>query len=326
MTGQILIYALIFVGFFAVLALLLIGISMRPGKELRHKLAMLDDALSNRSSATVDDALDIRRQELISDLPWLNKVLIEIELAPRLRAFLHQSGTTWTVGRLLGAAALAFAGAALIVWLRTANFWVSVLFGAVAAAGPFAYIAYRRHQRFDRFEQQLPVALDLMVSALRAGHSLISALSIVARESGEPISSEFRTTFDEQNFGIDMRTAMQGLAKRVPLQDVRMVVTAILIQRESGGNLAEVLEKVAHLMRERFRLKRQIRTHTAQGRLTGWILTLLPPGLGLILYVLNPGHMSLLWNRPAGMRMIYTAAVMTVIGALIIRRIVRLKV
>ena len=185
---------------------------------------------------------------------------------------------------------------------------------------------YKRKQRFSKFEQELPEALDLMVSALRAGHSLVSALGLVAHESPDPIGAEFRICFEEQNYGLELRTAMSNLLTRVPLQDLRIVVTAILIQKESGGNLAEVLDKTAYVIRERYRLKRQVLVHTAQGRLTGWILSFLPIVLGIGLYLINPDTMSLLWRRPIGIKLLYTAAGMTVTGALIIRKIVNMEV
>lgn len=212
------------------------------------------------------------------------------------------------------------------VYLRTEALLVAMVAGTAAASIPFLYVLRKRARRFDLFEQNLPNALDLIVGALRAGHSLSAAIGIVAREAAEPIGREFRICFDEQNFGIEFRVAMLNLATRIPIQDVRIVVTAILIQKESGGNLAEVLEKVAHIIRDRYRIKRQIRVHTAQGRLTGWILAVLPVVLGFGLYLVNPAHMSILWQREIGMKMIYTSVVMTCIGALIIRKIIQIRV
>ena len=166
----------------------------------------------------------------------------------------------------------------------------------------------------------------MMVSALRVGHSLIASLGAVAQESSEPIASEIRKCFDEQNYGIDLRTALVNLTNRVPVQDYRIFVAAVLIQKESGGNLAEVLEKVAATTRERFRLKKQVSVHTAQGRMTGWILTFLPVILGVGMYFMNPEGMSVLWKRPVGLKMLYTALCMDVVGGLIIRKIVAIRV
>jgi tight adherence protein B len=151
-------------------------------------------------------------------------------------------------------------------------------------------------------------------------------MGLVARETPDPVGIEFKSTFEEQNYGLELKTALDNMLNRVPLQDLRIVCTAIMIQKESGGNLAEVLDKTAHVIRERFRLKRQIKTHTAQGRLTGWILTALPIFLGIGLYFLNPGMMSLLWTRPIGVKLIETAIVMIIIGGLIIRKIVNMDV
>ena len=165
-----------------------------------------------------------------------------------------------------------------------------------------------------------------MVSAMRAGHSLVSSIELVGRDSPDPIGKEFRLCFDEQNYGLELRDALDSLAKRVPLADLRIVVTAILVQKETGGNLAEVLNKCAQLMRERFRLKKEIRIKTAQGRLTGWILSLLPPFLCLLLYFVHPEVVSLLWKRPIGVRLLWIGSCMTIIGALIIRKIVNIRV
>jgi tight adherence protein B len=203
---------------------------------------------------------------------------------------------------------------------------VALLFGLLLGGAPIFYVHAKRKQRFGRFEQGLPEAIDLIVSALRAGHSLVSAIGLVAEESPDPIGPEFKICFDEQNYGLDLRIAMENLITRVPLQDLRIIVIAIMIQRSSGGNLAEVLDKASYLVRERFRLRRQVRTHTAQGRLTGWILTFLPILLGIGLYLVNPDTMSLLWRRDLGRELLYSAAIMTLIGALVIRKIVNMEV
>jgi tight adherence protein B len=191
---------------------------------------------------------------------------------------------------------------------------------------PFLYVRRKRAKRLFQLEQQLPEALGMMVSALRVGHSLIASVGAIAQESPEPISGEMRKCFEEQNYGVDLRTALVNLTKRAPIQDFRIFVAAVLIQKESGGNLAEVLEKVAQTTRERFRLKKQVSVHTAQGRMTGWILSFLPVVLGLGMYIVNPDAMSILWTRSVGLTLLYTAITMDLIGALIIRKIVAIRV
>jgi tight adherence protein B len=187
-------------------------------------------------------------------------------------------------------------------------------------------VIFKRRKRLDRFQEVLPEALDLMVNAIRAGHSLIAAMGSVARECVDPVGCEFKTCFEEQNYGLELKTALDNMINRVPLQDLRIVATAIMIQKESGGNLAEVLDKTSHVIRERFRLKRQVATHTAQGRMTGWVLTLLPVVLGVALYAVNPTMMSILWTTAIGVKLLWVSGCMIVVGGLIIRKVVNVDI
>ena len=161
---------------------------------------------------------------------------------------------------------------------------------------------------------------------MRVGHSLNSALGLVTRECPDPVGPEFKVCFEEQNYGLELKTALENMLNRMPVQDLRIVVTGILIQKESGGNLAEVLEKTSDVIRERFRLKRQVLTHTAQGRISGVVLTLLPIVLGCALYFLNPKMMSLLWTREIGKDLLYLSGALIVVGGLVIRKIVNMDV
>ncbi|WP_035359041.1 type II secretion system F family protein [Edaphobacter aggregans] len=321
-----LIVVLVFVSVFVVITLLLVASGTKSSQQTEQALANLDAALASSRSESRDQIVDIRKNEMLSAIPLINRWLLKIELAPRLRTILYQAGLKWTAGGLLFMSITCFAIIAYLVYLRTGVVILSMLIGLLAGFAPLAFVFHKRNRRFNQLEQELPESLDLMVSALRAGHSLAAALRLVAYESPEPIRGEFRTCFDEQNYGLELRTAMENLVNRVPLQDLRIVVTAILIQKESGGNLAEVLDKASYVIRERFRLKRQVRVHTAQGRLTGWILSILPVALGIGLYLLNPATMSVLWTRPIGVKLLYASAVMTISGALIIRKIVNMEV
>jgi tight adherence protein B len=321
-----LIVVVVFIGAFAVFALLMLATGTGATQQTKKVLARLDSALATSWTNSSDIVVDLRKQELLSAIPWINRWLMKIELAPRLRLLLYQANLKWTAGGLLLMTCAAFAIPAYVAYLKTNSTLLSLLVGVAIGATPFLFVLFKRGQRFKKFETELPDALELMVSALRVGHSLNAALSLVSRECPDPISTEFRICFDEQNYGLELRTAMDNLVTRVPLQDMKIVCTAILIQKESGGNLAEVLEKTSHVIRERFRLKRQIMTHTAQGRLTGIILTLLPVVLGILLYFLNPKSMSLLWTRDIGIKLLYTSAAMTFVGGLIIRKIVDIDV
>jgi len=230
------------------------------------------------------------------------------------------------VGGMLSMCLLCFVVPAYVLYWRTGSVPLALLVGAFLGFMPIAIAMFKRSKRFGKFEKGLPEALDMMVSALRAGHSLIAAMGLVARESPDPIGTEFRICFEEQNYGLEMKTAIDNLLNRIPMQDLRIVATAIMIQKETGGNLAEVLDKTSWVIRERFRLKRQVATHTAQGRMTGIVLTLLPIILGIALYFVNPTLMSILWTRPIGIKLLWVASIMIVIGGLIIRHIVNMEV
>jgi tight adherence protein B len=321
-----LIVVIVFAGAFAVVALLLVAGGTGASQQTKKVLATLDSALATSWTNQSDQIVDLRKQELLSAIPWINRMLLKIELAPRLRLMLYQSSLKWTAGGLILMCAVAFVVPAYLIHLKTDNTILSVLLGLGIGSTPFLFVMWKRSARFKKFETELPDALDLMVSALRVGHSLNSALSLVSREAPDPVSTEFRICYDEQNYGLELRTAIDNLVTRVPLQDLKIVATAILIQKESGGNLAEVLEKTGTVIRERFRLKRQIMTHTAQGRLTGLILTLLPVVLGCLLYMVNPKEMSLLWTRDIGLKLLYASGAMIFVGGLVIRQIVNMDV
>jgi tight adherence protein B len=323
---MLLLLVLVFVGVFAVLTLLLVAAGVGASQQTKQTLAVLQSALVVDQPRADDPIVDIRKSELLSAVPWMNRWLLKLEIAPSLRTLLYQANVKWTAGGLILLCLACFVFPCYLIYLRTGAVIFAVAIGLIVGAAPMVYVLQKRRQRFDKFEQELPEALDLMVSALRAGHSLVSALGLVAHECADPIGTEFRTCYEEQNYGLELRTAMSNLAARIPLQDLKIVVTGILIQKESGGNLAEVLDKAAYVNRERYRLKRQVRIHTAQGRLTGWILSFLPIVLGIALYLINPDTMSLLWHRAIGIKLLYAAGAMTITGALIIRKIVNMEV
>jgi len=318
---------LVFSGVFVVLVLVLVGSGVGVSKETKQTLAVLESSLAAEKPGLVKDPIvDIRKQEMFSAVPWINRWLLKLELAPRLSRLLYQANLKWTPGALILMSVTSFVVPGYLLYVETRNVILALLIAVLLGTAPFFYVLHKRKRRFNKFEQELPEALDMMVSALRVGQSLVSALDLVAKESPDPVSTEFRICCEEQNYGLEMRTALTNLMSRVPLQDLNMMATAILIQKETGGNLAEVLDKVAHVIRERFRMRRQIMVHTAQGRMTGWILSFLPVVLGLALYLVNPDTMSLLWKRPIGVKLLYAAGSMTIMGALIIRKIVRMDV
>ena len=238
-----------------------------------------------------------------------------------------------TIARRIAAlTAITAVFAGYIAWtVRTHS---ELLFGLLPTAAtvwllgliPYGFLLHRRGVRMKRFEEQFPEALDLLSRAIRAGHALQTALGMVADELKEPVGPEFKKTFDQQNFGLPLREALNELAERMPLLDVRFFVTAVLIQRDTGGNLAEILDNLAHVVRERFKIRRQIRVHTAHGRFTGYVLLALPAALAMALQVINPEHMGLLFREHMGQMMLLGAIVMQTIGFLWIRQVIKIEV
>jgi tight adherence protein B len=220
------------------------------------------------------------------------------------------------------AAALGFLAASMI----TISLPLKILFALIAGAFPFLHVIGKRKKRMKRFLQLLPDALDLMARGLSAGHAFTEALQMVATEMPEPISSEFRKTYDEQNLGLSLKLALDNLVHRVPLLDLRMCVTAIMIQRETGGNLSELLEKVAYTIRERFRIMEDLKTLTLSSRWSAWLLCLLPVFLAVYMTLVNPQHMEVMWRDPRGHTLLFVAATMQILGMLMVQKIMKIKI
>jgi tight adherence protein B len=318
--------ATVFLGVFIVVILVMLLAGGSKAKESKELMASLEAVLATESQETRAQILDLRKSEQMSAIPWLNQRLMNFQLTPYFYKLLKQANSNWSPGGLLTMCAAAFVVGGYLVYLRTDGLLPALGVGVASGLTPIWWVNRQRTKRFQKFEQALPEAIDLMVGGLRAGHSLVATMGLVARECADPVASEFRICFEEQNYGLEMKIALDNLTERMPLQDLRIVTTAINIQRESGGNLAEVLDKTAHTIRERFRLRRQVRVHSSQGRLTGVILTLLPVAMGVILYFVNPVMMSILWTRAIGIKLLWTALGMVTAGGLIIRKIVNMDV
>lgn len=251
-------------------------------------------------------------------------VASNVSLARSLQAFLAEAGLAWSATGMLGrCGALGLLTAVGAVAAGAS--WIAAPLALAAAAGPVLYARYLRGQRLAMFEEQFPEAIDLIARSLRAGHTLTTGLGIAADEVPPPVGLEFRRVFDEQNFGMALPEALKGMARRVPVLDARFFVTAVLTQREAGGNLAELLDNLSGVMRERFKVRRQIRVVSAHGRLTAWILSLLPPVLAVVLYLMSPQFIRPLIDDPLGVRIVTFAVVMQLLGTLIIVKLVRVE-
>jgi tight adherence protein B len=323
---MVMLAVIVFVSVFVIITLLQIAGGGGGASQAKADNFSSDAKPSSAKRKTHVQIRDYQKTVLFSAVPWINHCLQKFELAPRLRLLLNQADLSWTTGSLLLMSLSCFGFSAYLTHLRTGTIVFSLLIGLLMSLAPIAFVFYKRSRRFNNFEQQLPEALDMMVSAIRAGHSFNAALSLASRECQEPICSEFRICVDEQSFGLELNVAIDNLVNRVPLQDLRIAMTAILIQKESGGNLAEVLSKTSEVIRERFRLKRQVKVHTAHGRITGWAMSFLPIVLLIVLYLMNPGMESVLWKRELGIKLLYGAAGMMVLGSVVIQKIVRIDI
>ena len=259
-------------------------------------------------------------------LPALDRAFGQTAKGNALASWIEQSGTKASLSAVLLMAAFSgiVLGFAALLFMRTA---LSMIGGFAIGGGiPFMILKIKRGRRLRSFEEQFPEALDLISRALKAGHAFATGLKMVADEMPEPVGPEFRKTFDEQNFGLPLKDALENLTIRIPLLDVRFFSTAVLIQRETGGNLSEILDNLAHVVRERFKILRQVRVYTAHGRLTGYVLLALPAFLSVALMFINPEHMNLLFRERMGQMMLMAAIVMQLFGFLWIKKIVKIEV
>jgi tight adherence protein B len=279
-----------------------------PGEKKRSKLGVLRPEEKLSSIVAIDTLL--RRLAPLSRP--LQEVILQSGVRITLSVLLLLSGCLALTGYLI---------ASYLTGLQSAG----ALVGGILLFGPFAYVKRERAKRLLKFEEQFPEAIELIGRALRAGHALPTGLGMVGDEIPAPVGTEFRILFDEQNFGLTLPEAIRNFAARVPVLDARFFATAVLTQREAGGNLAEVLDNLAAVIRERFRVKRQVRVISAHGRITGWVLTLLPPCVAVATFIASPAHLRILSEDPLGIQMIIWAVAAQIVGALIIRRIVDIE-
>lgn len=290
-----------------------------PEKRVKERLAALD------RGDTEGEAGAILRTDELSHIPLLDRILRNVEIARDLQSTISQSGVSVTAATLM-LIMLVCGELALVISLLLGNPIVSAVSFLVFGSMPFLYILHRRAQRMRRFSEQFPDAIDMMTSALRAGHALGRAMQLVAMEAPDPIKTEFRKTFEEQNLGLPAREALLNLAARVDNVDLRLFVAAVIIQRESGGNLAEILTKISGTVRARFALLGQIRVYTAQARFTAWVLGVLPLAIAGIIYLVSPEYIKFLVQDPAGKALLGIAVFLQILGYFTIRRIVKMKV
>ncbi len=290
-------------------------------KEIKKRISLLE--LRNLRDADVPEFL---KKEVLSEVPLLNRLLSRVDIAATFDRRLRQADMKMPVGTFLLLSLVLFVVGILAGRILHWPTILSIVVGIALLTIPNIIVDIKRRRRLKRFMNHFPEALEMFARSLRAGHSFTGAIQLVAQEMPDPIGPEFSKVFEEQNLGIPLRQALIGMTDRVDILDVKFFVTAILIQRETGGNLAEIIDKIAYVIRERFRVQGQLKVFTAQARISGTILALLPVGMAVLLGILNPDYMKPLWIERAGKIMIAVAVTMQILGFIVIRKIIRIKI
>jgi tight adherence protein B len=317
----ILIFAVVALGAFAVFSLL---------DERKAKARVLRDRLAETqapSERAATEELAIVRDEMLSEIPALDNLLRRSERVSALQKLLSQAGIKMRAGNFIFlciASGVVLAGVIFVSAKAGPVFaWLGLVLGFIL---PYSYASYRRTKRFDAFEEHFPEAIDTLARAVRAGHAFTTALEMISDEVTEPVGGEFRKLFEEQKFGLPVREALTNLVDRVPLVDVKFFVTAVMLQRETGGNLAEILDNLSYVIRERFKILRQVRVYTAQGRLTMMLLMGMPPVIVLVMLSMNPTFIRPLFTDPIGHAFLVGGITLQTIGYFVIRKIIRIQV
>jgi tight adherence protein B len=309
---------------FVVIMVLMFGIllvALKPSteeKSLDKRLTQLKSTPGQISGAP--DGLLLAQTE--DSFAWLARITENFKISEKIQQLILHADANLTLGKFYASSVLCALSAGLLGLLFVHNTVIVGIIALQAVLYPYLYLIFRRNKRVAAFEAGLADAIDMMARALRAGHSVVAAIGIVAEEAVEPVRSEFNEVFKKQNYGLPMREALTQLADRIPSQDLRVVITGMLVQKETGGNLAEILDRIGFVVRERFRIQGEIRTHTAQGRLTGYILCGLPIVMLFLLNAINPGYSDVLFNTPGGNKLLYIGIILLILGGITIKQII----
>ncbi len=318
-TIALLVFVVVTLGVFAAVSLY---------DQRKAQARVLRDRLSTVTKPGEQTAPDMAllRDEVLSRIPAFDTLLRRSERVSLLQKMLAQGNIDARAGNFLMLCAVSALGLAAIAFIAGGNVlfgWAGVVLGFFI---PYAYASHMRTRRFQKFEEKFPEAIDTLARAVRAGHAFTTALEMIANEVSEPVAGEFRQLYEEQKFGLPVRDALVNLADRIPLVDVKFFVTAVMLQRETGGNLAEILDNLSYVIRERFKILRQVRVHTAQGRLTMVLLMALPPTIVVLMLMLNPSFIRPLFTDPLGHALIVGGITLQTMGYFVIRRIIRIQV
>jgi tight adherence protein B len=313
------------VAVFAAVLLLMLGLTTSASSEARTR-RILRRRLERIGADAHQDIASILREKYLTSLSPLERRLEELPLMSKLAELIEQAGRTTPAYRMVMSSLLLGLFAGLMGWALLHNALVGLIGAVLGLVAPYLQLSMQRRRRLDKIEEQLPDAIDVIKRALRAGHPFNAAIKLVAEDMDRPIAREFELTFSDLNYGNDVRRAMLGLVTRVPSVTVMALITSVLVQRETGGNLAEILDQIAKIVRSRFRFERKVRSLSAEGRMSAWVLALVPVGLVGLLSVASPDYLPVLLKNPTGHKLLYGAGILAVLGVLWIRRIIQIEV
>jgi tight adherence protein B len=288
------------------------------------RLTTIRHSIQAQKSGTSGAELEAAEEE--NFFARLDILLERYLFGQKLKVLLLHADSSMSMGGIVLASAGAALGCGLLGYLSTHMFLLAAAATVAGALIPYVLLRMKRDRRLKAFNTALPDAIDLMARALRAGHSMNSSIEMIAEQSPEPLASEFVQVYKQQRLGLQFRDALMQMGSRIPSKDLQFLITAILVQKETGGDLTEILDRTTHVIRDRIRIQGEVRTHSAQGRMTGWILGLLPVIMLVLLNIASPGYSSVLFHDPTGQKLLYTGGVLIVLGGLVIRKIVDVQV
>jgi tight adherence protein B len=308
----------------ALLSFTIVVVLLRPRAADRQNDIRLQTVLGPRGAleAVASAQIELAEASIKGPFSWIDDSLRDNSLFRRLQILIYQAKSSWQPGGVIAITVVTTAVCTLATYLLLSNVLFALPVTALCLITPFAFLRWQRSRCLARFEKVLPDAIDMCARSLRAGHSVVAAIGIVAEEAPEPAKSEFAEVFRKQNYGVAMRDALIQMMERVPSRDLQIVITAILVQKDTGGNLAEIMDRVVNVIRDRARIQAEVRTHTAQGRFTGWVLCLLPVILLVLINLISPGYSRVLFQEGAGRTLLYTGLGLLALGAFTIRHIV----
>jgi len=293
-------------------------------KSAQVRLTTIRHSIQAQKSGTSGAELEAAGEE--NFLARLDILLERYPFGKKLKVLLLHADSSMSMGGIVLGSAGAALGCGLLGYFFTHMFLLAAAATVAGALIPYVLLRMKRDRRLKNFNTALPDAIDLMARALRAGHSMNSSIEMIAEQSPEPLASEFVQVFKQQRLGLHFREALMQMGSRIPSKDLQFLITAILVQKETGGDLTETLDRTTHVIRDRIRIQGEVRTHSAQGRMTGWILGLLPVIMLVLLNIASPGYSSVLFHDPTGQKLLYTGGVLIVLGGLVIRKIVDVQV